>query len=196
MATILGLSGSLRAGSYNTALLRAAAAQMPAGSTLEIATLRGIPLYDGDVETREGIPPVVQELKERIVGCDALLLATPEYNNGIPGVLKNAIDWLSRPPADIARVFGNLPVAVMGASPGGFGTILAQNAWLPVLRTLGTRPWFGGRLMVSRAGQVFNEAGEMVDERMKAQLQQFLHGFVTSLQSRTSGHGRHHTPET
>lgn len=69
-------------------------------------------------------------------------------------------------------------MAVIGASPGGFGTILAQNAWLPVLRTLGTRPWFGGRLMVSQAGQVFNEAGEMIDEKMKAQLQQFLQGFV------------------
>lgn len=181
MATLLGLSGSLRAGSYNTALLRAAASLMPAGATLEIATLHGIPLYDGDVEAGEGIPPSVQALKERIVGADGLLLATPEYNNGMPGVLKNAIDWLSRPPSDIARVFGARPVAVVGASPGGFGTVLAQNAWLPVLRTLGTRPWFGGRLMVSRAGQVFNDAGDMVDEKTKTQLQQFLQGFVASL---------------
>ncbi|TFZ05686.1 NAD(P)H-dependent oxidoreductase [Ramlibacter henchirensis] len=182
MTTILGLSGSLRSGSYNTALLRAAAGLMPAGSTLEIATLHGIPLYDGDAEARDGIPAAVQRLKERIVDCDALLLATPEYNNGVPGVLKNGIDWLSRPNTDIARVFGNRSVAVIGASPGGFGTVLAQNAWLPVLRTLGTRPWFGGRLQVSRAGQVFNESGEMVDEKMKAQLQQFLQGFVASLQ--------------
>jgi chromate reductase, NAD(P)H dehydrogenase (quinone) len=70
----------------------------------------------------------------------ALLLATPEYNNSMPGALKNAIDWLPRPPSDIPRIFGNRPVAVMGASPGGFGTVLAQNAWLPVLRTLGVRP--------------------------------------------------------
>ena len=181
MPTILGLSGSLRAGSFNTALLRTAAGLMPAGSSLELATLHGIPLYDGDAEARDGIPPAVQALKDRIVACDALLLATPEYNNGMPGVLKNGIDWLSRPNNDVARVFGNRPVAVMGASPGGFGTILAQNHWLPVLRTLGTRPWFGGRLMVSRAGSVFNEAGEMVDEKMKAQLQQFLQGFITFL---------------
>jgi NAD(P)H-dependent FMN reductase len=181
MTTILGLSGSLRSGSYNTALLRAAAGLMPQGSTLEVVTLHGIPLYDGDAEARDGIPPAVQQLKERIVACDALLLGTPEYNNGMPGVLKNGIDWLSRPNTDIARVFGDRPVAVIGASPGGFGTILAQNAWLPVLRTLGTRPWFGGRLMVSRAGQVFNDAGEMVDEKMKAQLQQFLQGLVASL---------------
>lgn len=179
MPIILGLSGSLRAGSFNTALLRAAAGQMPAGSSMELATLHGIPLYDGDAEARDGIPPAVQALKERIVACDGLLLATPEYNNGMPGVLKNGIDWLSRPNADIARVFGNRPVALLGASPGGFGTILAQNHWLPVLRTLGTRTWFGGRLMVSRAGQVFDEAGEMVDEKMKAQLRQFLQGFVT-----------------
>ena len=182
MPSLLGLSGSLRAGSYNTALLRAASVLMPVNSTLAVATLHGIPLYDGDVEARKGIPPPVQELKERIIACDGLLLCTPEYNNGMPGVLKNAIDWLSRPSADIVRVFGDRPVAVLGASPGGFGTILAQNAWLPVLRTLGTRTWFGGRLMVSPAGNVFNEAGEMVDEKMKAQLQQFLQGFVASLQ--------------
>ena len=178
MPKILGLSGSLRAGSFNTALLRAAAGVMPAGSQLELATLHGIPLYDGDAEARDGIPPAVQALKDRIVACDGLLLATPEYNNGMPGVLKNGIDWLSRPSTDIARIFGDRPLAVIGASPGGFGTILAQNAWLPVLRTLGTRPWFGGRLMVSRAGQVFDGTGEMVDEKMKAQLQQFLQGFV------------------
>ncbi len=183
MTTILGLSGSLRSGSYNTALLRAAAGLMPAGAKLDIATLHGIALYDGDEETRAGLPPAVQQLKERIVASDALLLATPEYNNGVPGVLKNGIDWLSRPADDIARVFGNRPVAVMGASPGGFGTILAQNAWLPVLRTLGTRPWFGGRLMVSRAGQAFNAAGELTDDRVKAQLQQFLQGFVASVQA-------------
>ena len=181
MPSILGLSGSLRAGSFNTALLRAAVGLMPAGSTLEPATLHGIPLYDGDVEARDGIPPAVQSLKDRIVVHDGLLLVTPEYNNGIPGVLKNGIDWLSRPNTDIARIFGNRPVAVIGASPGGFGTILAQNAWLPVLRTLGTKPWFGGRLMVSRAGQVFDAAGDMVDEKLKGQLRQFLQGYVEFL---------------
>jgi NAD(P)H-dependent FMN reductase len=181
MPSLLGLSGSLRAGSFNTALLRAAAELMPEGSSLEVSTLHGIPLYDADAEIKEGLPNAVLALKERIVASDALVLATPEYNNGIPGVLKNGIDWLSRPPSDIARVFGQRPIALLGASPGGFGTILAQNGWLPVLRTLGTRPWFGGRLMVSRAGQVFNEAGQMVDEKIRSQLQQFLQGFVASL---------------
>jgi chromate reductase len=181
MSTVLGLSGSLRAGSFNTALLRAATGLMPAGSSLELATLHGIPLYDGDAEARDGIPAAVNALKEQLASCDGLLLSTPEYNNSMPGVLKNGIDWLSRPNSDIARLFGNRPVAVIGASPGGFGTILAQNAWLPVLRTLGMQPWFGGRLMVSRAGQVFDAAAEMADEKVKAQLQAFLQGFVGSL---------------
>jgi NAD(P)H-dependent FMN reductase len=183
MANIIGIAGSLRAGSYNAALLRTAATLMPPGATLEIASIRGIPLYDGDVETNDGIPPAVEQLKNQIAAADGLLLATPEYNNSMPGVLKNAIDWLTRPPADIARVFGKRPVAVIGASPGGFGTILAQNAWLPVLRTLGMQPWFGGRLMVSRAGNVFNDAGELIDEKTRAQLQQFLQGFVASLKA-------------
>jgi chromate reductase, NAD(P)H dehydrogenase (quinone) len=177
MATIVGISGSLRAASINTALLRAAASLMPAGSTLEMASIRGIPLYDGDVEASEGIPPAVSALKEQIVAANGLLLVTPEYNNGIPGVFKNAIDWLSRPANDIPRVFGGRPVAVIGASPGGFGTILSQSAWLPVLRTLGAQQWSGGRLLVSRAGSVFNSEGEMVDEKMKAQLRQFVEGF-------------------
>jgi len=151
---------------------------MPAGSELRIETIEGIPLYNGDVETAEGIPQRASELKKAIAGSDGLLLATPEYNNSIPGVFKNAVDWLSRPPADIKSVFGGKPVAIMGASPGGFGTILSQNAWLSVLRTLGTNPWFGGRLMVSRAASVFDESGKMTDESIRKQLQQFLSGFV------------------
>lgn len=122
MPALLGISGSLRKGSFNTALLRAAVDLMPAGSTLELATLHEIPLYNGDLETREGIPDAVQTLKQRIKACDGVLLATPEYNNGIPGVLKNAIDWLSRPADGIPEVFGGRAFAVIGASPGGFGT--------------------------------------------------------------------------
>jgi chromate reductase, NAD(P)H dehydrogenase (quinone) len=175
---ILGISGSLRAGSFNTGLLRAAQVYAPAGVVIEIATLHGIPLYDGDVEAREGLPEAVIKLKEKFVASDGILLATPEYNNSIPGVFKNAIDWLSRPPSDISRVFKNRPVAVIGTSPGGFGTILSQNAWLPVLRTLGVRHWAGGRLLVSRAEKVFDEKSELKDDSVHDQLTKFVTGFA------------------
>ena len=176
--TILGLSGSLRTGSFNTALLRAAAESMPGGAQLEIGSIKGIPLYDGDVEKASGIPEAVAALKERIVAANGVLLVTPEYNNSLPGVFKNAIDWLSRPAADIPRVFGNRPFAVIGASPGGFGTLLSQTAWLPVLKTLGTRAFFGARLQVSRAGNVFDANGKLVDDQVREQLRKFLDGFV------------------
>lgn len=178
MTTIIGISGSLRRGSFNTALLRAAVELMPTSSELRIESIEGIPLYNGDIEAAEGIPGRAGELKKTIAASDGLLLATPEYNNSIPGVLKNAVDWLSRPTSDIKVVFGGKPVALMGASPGGFGTILSQNAWLPVLRTLGTKPWFGGRLLVTRAQTVFDEHGKLIDDAIKKQLEQFLHGFV------------------
>ena len=182
MIKIIGITGSLRSGSFNTALLRAAKEIAPNSVVLEIATLKGIPLYDGDVETAEGIPQAVMTLQEQIATTDGLLLATPEYNNSMPGVFKNALDWLSRPPSESARIFRNRPVAVIGATPGGFGTVLAQNAWLPVLRTLGTCPWFGGRLLVSRAHQIFNENGVMVDETARQQLADFLVGFIEFIQ--------------
>ena len=189
MTTIIGIAGSLRKGSLNAALLRAAARSMPAivacssvlpaGITLEQATIAGIPLYDGDVEVAQGIPPLVAALKDRVAAADGLLLVTPEYNNSIPGVLKNAIDWLSRPDADIPRVFGGKRVALIGASPGGFGTILSQNAWLPVLKTLGTDLWAGKKLLVSRARTIFDDSGNLTDSKVAEQLTAFLQGFVT-----------------
>ena len=178
MARIVGLSGSLRATSFNTAVLNAAAGLVPAGSEIAIHTIRGIPLYDGDVEATEGIPAVVTALKEAIAAADGLLLVTPEYNNSIPGVLKNAIDWLSRPDSDIARVFGGRPVALMGASPGGFGTILSQNGWLPVLKTLGTRLYTERRLMVSRAHTLMDPNGALADAKTREQIRAFIQGFV------------------
>lgn len=176
MANIIGLAGSLRTGSYNAALLRAAEALFPGGIT--IRSIRGIPLYDGDLETTEGIPAAVSLLKDDIAASRGLLLVTPEYNNAIPGVFKNALDWLSRPPADIPRVFHGRPVAVIGVTPGGFGTGFAQAAWLPVLRTLQTRPWFGGRLMLSGAARLFDADGELIDEDARERLRAFVEGFI------------------
>ena len=178
MTQLLGLSGSLRAGSFNTALLRAAQATLPGGVQLDVATLHGIPLYDGDLEQAGGTPEAVRALKLRLLAADGLLLATPEYNNGIPGVFKNAVDWLSRPTPGVADVFRDRPLAVIGASPGGFGTIVAQAQWLPVLRTLGVRFWSGGRLMVSRAGTVFAADGTLQDEAVRKQLGEFVAGFA------------------
>ncbi len=180
MTKVLGISGSLRRGSYNSALLRAATSLMPEATRLEVATIRGIPLYDGDIEA-QGIPATVSQLKEAVVAADGVLLVTPEYNNSIPGVFKNAIDWLSRPNVDARRVFGGRRFALIGASPGAFGTTLSQSAWLPVLRTLGVQLWTGGRLMVPRANTVFDESGALKDAAVEEQLKQFLAGFVAFL---------------
>lgn len=186
MAVLVGFSGSLRKGSFNTALLHAAGAMMPAGSRLEIMSIAAFPLYNGDDEAAHGIPAEVAALKEAIAAADGLLIATPEYNNSIPGVTKNALDWLTRPPADIPRVFAGKPVALMGASPGGFGTILSQNAWLPVLRTLGTDLWSGKRLMLPKAGSLFDKDGNLVDEDAKARLKAFVEGFAAYVARKTA----------
>lgn len=183
MPIILGLSGSLREHSYNTALLRAAAALSPPGTPVEIASIRGIPLYDADAVARDGDPPAVRQLKDRIAAADGLLLVTPEYNNSMPGVFKNAIDHLSTPPQDGHRVFRDRRVALMGATPGPGGTLLSQSAWLQVLRALGVHLW-PGRLMVSGAGKVFDAQGNLVDERVRAQLEGFMAGFAEFAGSR------------
>lgn len=175
---LVGIAGSLRKGSYNASLLRAAAELAPTGTQVEIASIVGIPLYDGDLEAERGIPEPVTKLKDRIAAADGLLIVTPEYNNSLPGVLKNAIDWLTRPSRDIPRVFGDKPVAIMGATPGGGGTRLAQTAWLPVLRTLGTRAWFGKQLYVAKAGEVFDADGQLVDAKVAELLATFMAGFA------------------
>jgi chromate reductase, NAD(P)H dehydrogenase (quinone) len=177
MTRIIGIAGSLRKGSYNAALLRAAAEVAPAGTTIDIASIAGIPLYDGDLDAERGVPDAAAALKDRIAQADGLLLATPEYNNSMPGVLKNAIDWLSRPPKDIPRVFGGKPVAIMGATPGMGGTRLAQAAWLPVLRTLRTRAWSEKQLYVAEASKIFDSQGRLTDDKTRALLSEFMSGF-------------------
>ena len=176
MTEIIALSGSLRKDSFNTTLTKAAAEMFP-GEVIP-ATVAGIPLYNQDEEDANGIPEAVTALKNQVANADGLLIFTPEYNNSMPGVLKNAIDWLSRPSSDISRVFGGKPVAVAGASPGGFGTILAQNAWLPVLRTLRTRPWVEGRLLISRVTELVDENGALADEKTREMLRKFVGKFL------------------
>ena len=178
MATVIGIAGALRRSSYNGALLRAAVELAPAGLRIEVGSIRDVPLYDGDLETEQGVPEAVRVLKDRIAGASGLLLVTPEYNNSIPGVFKNAIDWLARPTSDIPRVFGGKPVGLMGATLGMGGTMLAHAAWLPVLRALGTQPWFGPRLHVSGASKVFDAEGRLIDEKIRASLAKYLVGFA------------------
>lgn len=187
MTTILGLAGSLRRASFNAGLLRAAAEGTPPGVTLQIGDIRDVPLYDGDLETAGGIPPAVAALTGQLAAADGLLLVSPEYNNGIPGVMKNVIDWMSRGPGLL--LFKGKPVAVIGASPGAFGTAHAQSHWLPVLRTLNTRPWFEGRLMVSRAGGLFDEQGNLTDPATRDKLDAFVRGFAESLSTTRHGAG-------
>jgi len=184
MARIIGIAGSLRKGSYNAALLRAAAAVAPDGMEVEIAAIAGIPLYDGDQEAEHGAPGPVIELQEKIASSDGLLLVTPEYNASMPGVLKNAIDWLSRPPLGAAAVFGDRPVAIMGATPGAWGTRLAQAAWLPVLRNLGARVYFGKQVHVATAAKVFDAEGVLIDDKVRSLLTEFMAGFATFVGAR------------
>lgn len=183
MPTIIGLCGSLRRASFNQMLLHAAADAAPTGTSIEIESIREVPLYDGDVEAEHGIPPAVQRLKDRVAGADGVLIATPEYNNSMPGVLKNAIDWLSRPASDIGRVYRGRPVAVIGATPGPGGTALSQAAWLPVLRTLGMRPWFEGRVLISTAGKVFDSDGRVTDPATLQRIRTFVEGFASFVEA-------------
>ena len=178
MSKILGISGSLRKASYNTALLRAARDVAP--DIIGIGSIHGIPLYDGDLES-EGVPAAVLELKDKVAAADGLLLVTPEYNNSLPGVLKNAIDWLSRPSGDIRNVFRGKAVAVIGTTPGGWGTLLSQNAWLPVLHALGAEHWSGGRLLVPGAGRVFDADGRLIDDSVSERLDRFIRNFIDDI---------------
>jgi chromate reductase, NAD(P)H dehydrogenase (quinone) len=134
---VLGISGSLRDDSHNSALLRAAAERLPAGAELEVYDgLAEIPPYDEDVELR-GVPESVRELREAIRDADAVLIATPEYNHSIPGQLKNALDWASRPAGNSA--LNGKPAAVVGASTGMFGAVWAQAELRKVLGAMGGR---------------------------------------------------------
>lgn len=182
---LVGIAGSLRKDSYNRKLLAAAQRLMPADAVLEILAIDVVPLYNADDEASTGIPRPVVALKDAIAASDGLVIATPEYNGGIPGVTKNVIDWISRPPSDIPRVLHGKPVALMGATPGRLGTVLSQGAWLPVLRHLRMRLWTGGgSLYIPLAAQVFDEQGGIVDAEIEERIRSFMASFVDSLRTR------------
>jgi len=174
---IVGIAGSMRTGSFNASLLRAAAALAPPHIEVDVATMDGIPLYNADIDKPGTQPASVVALKERIATSHGLLIVTPEYNHSIPGTLKNTLDWLSRPASDITRVFGGKPVAMTGASAGAGGTRFAQAALLPVFHTLELNPWFGKQLYVAKAGDVFDANGALVDDKVKSLLTDFMTGF-------------------
>jgi len=168
--TVLALSGSLREKSYNTALLHEARRLAPAGMGIEIASLREIPLYDADLEAR-GMPQAVTALSARVKSADALLIATPEYNFSFPGVLKNAIDWLSRPPLDAALV--RKPVAIAGAG-GRLGSARAQYHLRQVLGCLSMLPVPRPEVFVLNAWEKFDADGRLKDELAAKQIGELL----------------------
>jgi NAD(P)H-dependent FMN reductase len=177
VTTLVALAGSLRQGSFNQMLLQAAVEAAPKDVKVDTASIKGIPLYDGDLELA-GIPEPVKALKDRIAAADGLLLVTPEYNNSMPGAFKNAIDWCTRPPADAPRVWRDKAVALMGATPGVGGTRFAQTAWLPVLRVLGTRLFTGRMIYVAGATKAFDAQGKLVDETVRELLPKFMREFA------------------
>lgn len=175
MSRILGISGSLRKGSFNTALLNAAKEVLP--GTIRVGDIHAIPLYNADLEA-SGMPEAVSKLQQQLLESQGLLLVSPEYNSSMPGVLKNAMDWLSRPSGEIRHVFRDKPVAVIGASPGAWGSLLAQTSWLTVFRSLGARHWAGGRLLVPSAHHAFDEHGKLIDDELRGRLEKYIRDFA------------------
>jgi chromate reductase len=172
--TILGIAGSLRKGSFNRSALRAAQQLVPDGVSLEIFDLEGIPPFNQDEEANP--PERVAQLKARVRAADAILLVTPEYNYSIPGVLKNAIDWASRPYGDNA--WEGKPVALMGASVGAMGTSRAQYHLRQVFVFLNMYPLNRPEVMITNAAQRFDEKGNLKDEDTKAHIQNLLVALV------------------
>jgi chromate reductase len=179
--TILGISGSLRRDSHNTRALRAAADYVGDGVALEVwEGLKAIPPYDED-DDGPTAPAAVAELRSAIAGADAVLIATPEYNASIPGQLKNALDWVSRPLA--TNELRNKPVAVIGASTGMFGAVWSQAELRKVLKTMGARVVEDG-VAVTSAPSHFDEAGRLVDEELCAQLEAVVGQLVAEARTR------------
>jgi chromate reductase, NAD(P)H dehydrogenase (quinone) len=158
--TVLGISGSLRKGSYNSAALRTAGELLPEGVALDIADIADIPLYNEDLRAA-GLPPAVQRLRDQIAAADALLFATPEYNYSISGVLKNAIDWASRPPD---HPFNGKPVAIMGAAGSLLGTARAQYHLRQICVFLNMFPVNKPEVFIAQAHTKFDAEGKLTDQ--------------------------------
>lgn len=176
MTNLLFVSGSLRAASLNTALLRAARALAPTGTQISFAEIGSIPHYSGDIDTDEARPKAVADLKNAIARADGLVIATPEYNYGIPGVLKNAIDWASRPA--YKSVFANKPVAILSASPGPVGGARAQGQLKQVLLGVVADLFPHPEMLIGGAGKRFDGEGNLIDESTREHLQRFMSAFV------------------
>lgn len=172
---VLGFAGSLRKGSYNRAALNAAKQLAPESMKLEIFQLDDIPIYNADVEAR-GDPEPVRQFKEKIRAADALLMVTPEYNYSVSGVLKNAIDWASRPPTT-SPLLGK-PVAMMGASPGGFGTLRAQLHLRQICMFSKMLALIEPEVHISRAHQKFDAQGNLIDESIAMRIRDLLDALV------------------
>jgi len=171
---ILGFAGSLRKGSYNRSLLSAALEIVPKEATLEVFDLEGIPPFNQDFESKP--PEKVKEFKAKIRASDAILIATPEYNYSIPGVLKNAIDWASRPYGDNA--FDGKPVALMGASIGMLGTARAQYHIRQSFVFLNMHPLNQPEVMVPFANEKIDHNGKVTDEKAKKKIGELLESLV------------------
>jgi chromate reductase, NAD(P)H dehydrogenase (quinone) len=175
---ILGISGSLRADSHNTSLLRAAAELLPPGAELELwAGLKAVPPYDEDDDVQPA-PEPVETLRRAIADADAVLFATPEYNSSIPGVLKNALDWVSRPLK--TNALRSKPVAVVGASTGAFGAVWSQAELRKVLAAIGARV-VEGDVAVGHAPARFDEDGRLNDDDLRDQLAEVLQSLVAEV---------------
>jgi chromate reductase len=175
LINILGFAGSLRKGSYNRALLRVAVTLVPEGARLETYDLKDIPIFNNDLV--ENMPVIVREFKSKIKAADAILIVTPEYNYSIPGVLKNAIDWASRPMKENA--FNGKPVAMMSASTGMLGGARAQYHLRQSFVTLNMRPLNKPEIFVAFAEQKFDEQGNLIDEKTKDLIKSLLEALVT-----------------
>lgn len=177
---ILGISGSLRDKSHNTALLKAAQELQPENMEIEIYSLKDLPLYNSDLEKPE-FPESVLRFKEKISEADALLIAAPEYNYSFTGVLKNAIDWASRPPAE--SPLRKKPYALMGVSGGTSGTIRSQMHFRQVATHLDMKSLNKPEVYVQFGGKKFDENGNLIDEATREHLKKFLHAFEELINS-------------